>query len=285
MIIRDAIRDAVRRLVAAGVEDARQDTWLLMGHVRKQGRAALMADAFMMLPPSELQRFRSLVERRVRREPVAQIIGIKEFWSLDFNIDSHVLCPRPDTECLIEAVLHERASLEKVRPTGRRMLDLGTGSGCLLIVLLKEWPDAFGLGVDVSGRALAVAKANAEKHGVADRAAWLCANWGRALDTQFDLIVSNPPYIAMRDAADLAPEVRDHEPKRALFAGADGLDAYRTMADDVSRLLAPGGLACLEIGMGQADAVATLFENAGLTLIVRRRDLAGIERCLVLTRT
>lgn len=275
---------AASRLKSAGVDEARKDAWLLLGHVRHQDRATLLAGAFDELRLDELRRYQKVVTRRAHREPLAQIVGRKEFWSLDFRITSDVLCPRPDSECLIEAILARAREKSLARRDAHRVLDLGTGSGCLLLALLSEFPAACGIGVDVSGRALSIARSNGERLNLADRAHWLCASWGAALDGGFDVIVSNPPYIAANDAPALEPEIRRYEPQAALFAGEDGLDAYRSLAGDLDRLLTPGGFACLEIGFDQAGPVDALLRDAGLNVVGRRQDLAGIDRCLIVER-
>lgn len=280
LTIKGAIREAAHRLQAAGVEDARRDATLLLGHVRGRDRAALLADAFETLDAEERSIFQNLIERRARREPLAQIVGRKEFWSLDLHITADVLCPRPDSECLIEAARDLIGRRQDERNV-ESILDLGTGSGCLLLALLSEWPAAQGIGVDLSRPALAIARSNAESLGFAERTTWVCANWGDALRGGFDLIVSNPPYIREGDATDLAPEIRVFEPELALFGGPDGLDAYRSLAGELGRLLAPDGLACLEIGFDQASSVEALLKEAGLNVIGCRQDLAGRDRCLI----
>lgn len=281
LIIRDVVEQAANRLRAAGVDDARQDAWLLLAHIRKQDRATLLAHVRDALEADDQRAFQRLVDRRARREPLAQIVGRKEFWSLDFRISADVLCPRPDSECLIEAALAEVDKRCRSSERAPRILDLGTGSGCLLLALLSEWSAADGVGVDVSSRALAIARSNGESLDLAGRAQWLCANWGAALRGCFDLIVSNPPYIARNETPRLEPEVRQFEPETALFAGEDGLDAYRSLAGDLRRLLAPDGFACLEVGFDQADSVEALLKDAGLRTTGRRQDLAGIDRCLI----
>jgi release factor glutamine methyltransferase len=191
-------------------------------------------------------------------------------------ISADVLCPRPDSETLIEAALAEARRRNGVR----RILDLGVGSGCLLLSLLHELAEAWGVGADASERALAIARVNAERLGLAAKTAWVCGDWGRALVGPFDLIVGNPPYIPIGDCLRLTPEVRGFEPAAALFAGSDGLDAYRAMAEDLRRLLAPDGFLCLEVGFGQASRAASIMAEAGLRPIGATRDLAGVERCL-----
>ncbi|MEM7042907.1 MAG: peptide chain release factor N(5)-glutamine methyltransferase, partial [Pseudomonadota bacterium] len=260
---------------------ARQDAWLLLGHLCQMDRATLLASALDELAPQHRRAFSALVQRRAAREPLAQILGSKEFWSLDFQISKEVLCPRPDSECLIEAALSRLKEGRNAQSWGGRILDMGTGSGCLLLALLSELPAASGLGLDISKRALSMARSNSQRLGLNRRAAWLCADWARALDGTFDLIISNPPYIKAGERNALAPEVKDFEPATALFAGDDGLEAYRAMAGDLRRLLARGGFVCLEIGLGQADAVSAILRQHRLETVDQKRDLAGIDRCLI----
>ncbi len=219
--------------------------------------------------------FAALVARRAAGEPVAYITGRKSFWTLELEVTPAVLVPRPETETLIETAL---ALLE--RPPAR-ILDLGTGSGALLLAALSAWPHALGLGVDRSLPALAVARRNAERLGLAARARFIAGDWGRALAGPFDLVLANPPYVATGGPVEAA--VAAFEPAIALFAGPDGLDAYRALLPDVARLLAPGGLAVLELGAGQAPAVAALAAAAGLRGGTRA-DLAGHARALWLQR-
>jgi release factor glutamine methyltransferase len=288
--IREAVEEAAKRLGAAGVEEPRTDARLLLAHLRSVDRATLLADAREPLGHDELASFRQLVDRRVAREPVAQIIGRKEFWSLDFQITADVLCPRPDSECVVEAALKEvrwlasRLGGNRQRGWEGRILDLGTGSGCLLLALLSELPAASGIGVDISMQALSVARSNGERLGLETQASWLCGDWGASIEGRFDLIVSNPPYVTLDAAAELAPEVREFEPGTALFAGKDGLDAYRALRHDLNRLLAPEGAVLLELGEGQAAEVEALFLASGFRSVRRQQDLAGIDRCLILKR-
>jgi release factor glutamine methyltransferase len=208
---------------------------------------------------------------------MAYILGSREFWSLPLQVGPAVLVPRPESESVVEAALAEIAD----RTASLRILDLGTGSGCLLLALLSELPHASGLGIDRSAAALANPESNALRLGLAGRAAFREGEWGRDLAGPFDVIVSNPPYVATADAASLAPEVRAFEPGEALFAGPDGLGAYQALAPDCGRLLAEDGVACLEIGQGQAAAVEAIMRRHGLRLVSSRPDLAGIERCLM----
>ena len=221
--------------------------------------------------------FAALVERRAAGEPIAYITGRREFWSLDLIVTPDVLIPRPDSETLIEAA---RGLLAP--GAAPRILDLGTGSGALLLAALSQWPRGWGLGVDRSARALAVARANAATLGLAPRAAFVQADWGAALAPGWDLVLANPPYIAT--GAALGPGVAGHEPYAALFAGADGLDCYRRIVPDLPRLLAPGGIAIIEIGYDQAPAIAALAASAGLSSRIEH-DLAGRDRAVVLRDT
>jgi len=267
------------RLAEAGIESARIDARLLLEAVTGRERADLIARPRLTLTFEQEERLEQLVRRRLAREPMAYILGEKEFWSLPFVVGPAVLVPRPETETVVEAALelvHGHAPL--------RILDLGTGSGCLLLALLSELPKAGGLGTDISEPALAMAQENAKRLGLAGRAEFRRAEWGRGIEGRFDLVVANPPYVAEPDWPALPGEVRDHEPRGALCAGTDGLDAYRAIAPQLARLLAPDGSACLELGQGQAGAVEAIMRAQGLDIAGGRRDLAGIVRCLVVRR-
>ena len=276
--LRRRLVDLAAKLAAAGIEAARGEAWLLLSAATGRSRAELIAGAIESLGPAEEERLEALAARRLRREPMAHILGEREFWSLPFQVGPAVLVPRPESETVVEAALENIGD----RTAPLRILDLGTGSGCLLLALLSELPHAGGLGTDRSAAALAIARTNAGRLGLAGRAAFRETDWGRGLAGPFDVIVSNPPYVARTDAASLAPEVLAFEPKEALFAGADGLCAYQALAPDCARLLATDGVACLEIGQGQGAAVEGIMRRHGLRLVASRPDLAGIERCLVL---
>jgi release factor glutamine methyltransferase len=277
MTPRELAAQIAARLAAAGIERARSEAWLLLAAATGAERAALMAGGVGRLSAAQGARLDALARRRLAREPVAYLLGEKEFWSLRFEVGPAVLIPRPETETVVEAVLAQLP--DRARPL--RLLDLGVGSGCLLLALLSELPRATGLGVDDSSAALALAGRNAERLGVTARADFRQGRWGEGLADPFDAIVSNPPYVAEGDWDGLEPEIREFEPKAALVAGPDGLAAYRALAPDCARLLAQSGLCALEIGFGQGDAVAALLGAQALSVVERCRDLAGIERCVL----
>lgn len=268
---------ATQRLKAAGIDGPRRDAVLLLAF-----SSGIAADRLRLEPAAEIpevaaQAFAALVARRADREPVSHLTGRREFWSLPFRVSRDVLDPRADPETLIEAVL------EKVvdRSSPLRIVDFGTGSGCLLLALLHELPDATGLGIDLSPAALAVASGNAADLGLAGRVRFQAGDWGVGLEGQFDILVSNPPYIETAAIAGLEPEVARHEPMLALDGGTDGLAAYRRLVPDLARLAAPGAIAALEIGQGQEAAVAALLAGAGFVAVAVRPDLAGIPRVVM----
>lgn len=275
-----AFRDAWNRLEQAGIESARTDARLLLGMVLGGGAERVLAEKGRALTADETTRFEALIQRRLAHEPVSQIRGTREFWSLEFKVTRDTLTPRPDTETLIEALL------DHAPPAVANVLDLGTGTGCILLALLSEWPDAQGVGVDASLNALAVAQENAQVFGLEPRARfvhadWTHAGWTRDLGASFDVVVSNPPYIPGGDIAGLDKDVRDFEPLGALDGGADGLDAYRTIVNAAFNLVAKGGILAFEVGIGQAGAVADLMTDAGFKVLEKRKDLGGIERAVV----
>lgn len=278
----DARRALAAALRAGGCDSPDLDARLLIGHALGLDHGALISAADRKLTAEESARIAALGERRLAGEPVARIRGSKEFWGLELTVTDAVLVPRPETETVVEAAL---AAAEARTATGPlRIADLGTGSGALLIALLYELPNATGVGTDLSRAALAVARNNAERHGLTPRARFIVSDYGAALTGGFDLVVSNPPYIARSDIAGLARDVRDHDPHLALDGGADGLDAYRALAADARRLLRPGGTMISELGQGQADAVAHIMRAQGLTVALPiRPDLAGIPRAIAVT--
>ncbi len=270
MTVGEALREGAALLAAAGVDNPRLDARLLLGHAAGLSREALLRDPGRSVDPAP---YRALLARRAAREPVALILGRQEFWSLPFAVSAATLIPRADSEAVIEAALAAAPDRGRVG----RILDLGTGTGCLLLAALTEFPSAWGMGVDRAAEAASLAARNAAALGLAGRSAFLCGDWDAAVSGRFDLVLSNPPYIPGGDIAGLMPEVLLYEPARALDGGADGLDAYRRILAALPRLLAPGGAAVLEIGAGQAEAVAAL---AGQT-VAFRADLGGIPRAMV----
>lgn len=267
-----ALREASARLTAAGVPDAPRDARLLLAHARGLPPDRLTLHMADPLVPEALARFEALVAARARRAPVSHLTGQRLFWGRRFAVTPDVLDPRPETETLVALALAEPFS---------RVLDLGTGSGCILLSLLADRPGATGLGVDVSAAALQVAQRNAEALGLGGRAAFRCSDWCADVAGQFDLIVSNPPYIALAEMPGLSPEVRDHEPHLALTDGADGLAAYRRIAAQAPGHLAPGGRLLLEIGPTQGAAVAGLMRDAGLAGVSVHPDLDGRDRVVL----
>lgn len=270
--------EAGTTLRAAGIEEPRREARLLLGHVLGRAPGLLTMEAREPVGAAEAARFRGMVARRAAHVPAAHLTGTRGFWTLDLIVTADVLVPRPDTETLIEAAL---AALPE-RDAVRRVLDLGTGSGALLLAALSEFPAAIGIGVDRSPAALAVARANAARANLADRALFLCGDWSAALSGAFDLVLANPPYIPSGEIATLEPEVRDHDPRAALDGGLDGLGAYRAILADLPRILAPGGLAVLELGAGQAADVSRLAVGRRLGVGELRQDLGGVTRAIVL---
>ena len=266
------------RLAEAGIDTPRLEARLLLAHALGVDAATLLADRAAPLAASD---YHLLIERRAARVPLAYLLGTREFWSLPFAVSPATLIPRPDSETVVEAALAAAAKPPAGR--GRRLLDLGTGTGCLLLSLLSEWPDAWGLGVDVVPAACALAAANAAALGLAGRAAFLCADWDAALRGRFDVIVANPPYIRRDDIPALMPEVARHEPASALDGGVDGLDPYRRLLPGLTGLLAAGGVAVLEHGADQVPALARLAARWGYDA-VSRTDLADMARAIVLRR-
>jgi release factor glutamine methyltransferase len=279
--IETARRTLTARFKAAGIDSDALDARLLTGAALNLDLTGVIAQATRQLTTDEADRLDGFARRRLAGEPVARILGSKEFWGLPFKLSAETLVPRPDTETIVEATLEILRAGDRSQ-TRLRIADLGTGSGAILLALLTELPDATGIGTDLSTAALGTAKANAQYLGLASRADFIVSDYADALSGTFDLIVSNPPYIRSADIAGLAPEVRDHDPHLALDGGRDGLEAYRRIAPQAARLLSPGGLLVLEIGQGQDDDVARLVAAAGLTVMgPAKRDLAGIGRAVL----
>lgn len=266
------LRAATETLAATGIDDPARDARLLLRWASGLDAAVFSAELGERPDDLEAQRFRKAVERRAARHPVSHITGVRTFWGRDFRVTPDVLDPRPETETLIAEALH--------RGPFSRVLDLGTGSGCILLTLLAEWPEATGLGTDLSEAALRIARDNAVALKT-DRVRLARHDWWDGLDESFDLIVSNPPYIAAAEIPDLAPEVRDHEPRAALTPGGDGLGAYRSIAAGATRHLSPGGLIMVEIGPTQYHEVAAILASAGLIVHAEIPDLDQRPRVIV----
>ena len=273
-----ALADAAARLGAAGISDARREARLLLAAALDWDAARVLGHLDTEMTPAIGARLEILLARRSAREPVSRILGYREFWSLRFEVSADTLDPRPDSETLIEAAL---AALGD-RSRACRVLDFGTGSGCLLLALLSELPNAMGMGVDLSEGALETARRNAAALGLAGRVEFQRGNWGSGLGGQWDVILANPPYIPSRELEGLMPEVARYEPWSALDGGVDGLDAYRALGSEIARLLSRAGVAVVEVGAGQASDATGIMMAAGLALRARRHDLSGVDRCLVL---
>jgi release factor glutamine methyltransferase len=267
-----ALADAARQLTGSS-DTARLDSELLMAEALHIDR-----DQLILAPPDRPvpDRFWKMIERRKSGEPVAYITGRRAFWNVELHVGPGVLVPRPDSEVLIASAIEHFS--DGAGP--KRVLDLGTGPGTLLLAALDVWPEATGIGIDVSRRALSYASANARRLGIEPRLKWVQGDWAKGLAEKFDLVLCNPPYVA--EGAELGPGVREFEPDEALFAGKEGLDAYRELAPQLPRLLERGGLAAVEIGVDQAEAVTALLARDGLGATIAT-DLAGRPRALLLT--
>ena len=267
-----ALADAARQLSETS-DTSRLDSELLMAEALHIDR-----DKLLLSPPDRQvpKRFWQMVERRKAGEPVAYITGRRAFWNIELHVGPGVLVPRPDSEVLIASAIEHFDGTAGAK----RILDLGTGPGTLLLAALDIWPDATGLGIDVSRKALSYAAANARRLGFESRLKWKASDWAKGISETFDLILCNPPYVA--DGAELGPGVRDYEPDEALFAGEEGLDAYRELAPQLPRLLSKGGLAAVEIGPDQAGAVTKMLARGGLSARVAA-DLGGRDRAVLLT--
>ena len=270
MTVGDALRQGAALLAAAGVDNPALDARLLLAHAMGLDQASLLRDRGAAAPDGLWR----VLERRAAREPLAFITGRQGFWTLELEVSRETLIPRADSETLVEVVLRARRAV-------RRVLDLGTGTGCLLLAVLSEYPGAWGLGIDLAPGAAALAGRNARVAGLGGQAAFMAGDWATAIDGQFDVVLSNPPYIRAGDMAGLMPEVAGFEPRRALDGGADGLDAYRVLIAALPGLLAPDGLAVFEVGAGQAAPVSSLAAAAGFGTAVRA-DLGGVDRAVLL---
>ena len=275
-----AQRACVAPLKDADIDEPVMEARLLVGFVLGGGPERVLADRDERLTAEQASALRAALTQRCQRVPMAQIIGVREFWSLPFKVTSATLTPRPDTETLVEGLLHH------VSEPPARILDLGTGTGCILLALLNEWPDAKGVGVDASADALAVASENGEILGLSSRVRFVQADWNQeqwthVLGGPFDVVVSNPPYIPALDIEALEDDVRTHEPRRALDGGDDGLEAYHAIISQLNALMAVDGVVGFEVGIDQADDVAAMILEAGIKLLEKRADLGGVVRTVI----
>jgi release factor glutamine methyltransferase len=278
--VETARRALTARFRTSAIETAELDARILVGAALGLDLTGVVAAAGRLLTPDELTRLEDFARRRLAGEPVARLLGRKEFWGLPLQLSAATLVPRPDTETVVELALEISRG---VSGSGRRLrlADIGTGSGAILLALLSELPDAYGVGTDISEHALRTASTNAVYLKLTDRAAFVACDYAAALSAPFDLIVSNPPYIRSAEIATLATEVRDHDPHRALDGGADGLDAYRALIPQAAKLLGPGGALVVEVGHGQSADIQGLMTAAGLMPDEPpKADLAGIQRAV-----
>lgn len=276
MKIADALRNATFHFRKADIAEASRDASVLLSHVFSGDREIQFREPEKHLTEQQYSLYQGYIDRRCKREPVSHILETREFWSLDFVVSKDVLDPRPDSETLIDAVLKHFQNCDD--PS--RILDLGTGSGCLLLTLLNELEHATGLGVDISEKALIIAKENADQLKISNRTQFIKGSWFSEVSGQFDLIVSNPPYIESGDIEGLQPEVRNYEPLLALDGGVDGLDCYRTIISQISPFLTQGGLAVFEVGINQSNDVLTLLEESAFSSLKVHTDLASVQRCV-----
>ena len=276
--VETARRALANRFKSAGIESAELDARLLVGAALGLDLTGIITAAGRALTPNESNRLEAFAVRRLKGEPIARILGHKEFWGLPFRLSAASLVPRPDTETVVERAL-EIVRAWPLRP--RRIADIGTGSGAILLALLHELPDAFGVGTDISLEALRTARENAANLGLASRSAFVACNYASALSRGFDLIVSNPPYIRSADIAGLATEVRDFDPRAALDGGADGLAAYRVLIPQAADSLLPGGALVVEAGQGQDGPIKALMTMTGLAAHKdAKTDLGGVPRAV-----
>ncbi len=279
LTVTGAVRAAAAALRVAGTGTPELDARILACRASGLGRTQLITQSRSVLDPEAAATLRELVARRCNGEPIARILGQREFWGMDFLLTPAALVPRPDSETLVQAAL----SVIEAGPGRKaplRIADLGTGSGCLLVALLAELPAAFGVGIDISWEAVRTARENAARNGVGERSAFIAGSWAAAVTGRFDVIVTNPPYIASSELAELDVEVSEYEPRIALDGGSDGLGAYRALLPSAVQSLASDGVFLAEVGAGQAAAVTRLIVGAGLASEQAWRDLSGIDRAV-----
>lgn len=278
--IQTLLIESKKDLHKAGIPSYLLDADLIMAYVLNTSREEVFCRPERVLSPSQEAEFKRLTAERSARKPMAHILGVREFWGRSFKVTPDTLDPRPDSESLIEQVLQ----IYKNLPKPKRIIDFGTGTGCLLLTLLSEFNESQGVGVDISEAAIAVAKENAEKLGLANRTSFVVSNWGKKIKGEYDLIISNPPYIKNSDIDGLEPEVSTYEPKQALDGGESGLACYIDLAADMFSILAENGFAVLEHGIGQETDVRRILENNGFKFVANKPDLSGINRCVTVRK-
>lgn len=270
--------DGLTRLKNTSIQNPRLDCLLLFEKATQINRIDLICYPDQTISAAQVNYFIELIQRRITYEPISHILGMREFWSLPFFVTKDTLDPRPDSETLINASIEQFGD----HKTPLKILDLGTGTGCLLIALLKEYPNAFGLGVDISYKTLQITQKNINYHNLSDRAYLLNTNWTEGIHTTFDLIISNPPYIPLKDKDILQPDVRLFDPEKALYGGDDGLICYRAIAKIIKPFLAPKGRLILELGIHQKEDVISIFQENGFYHFESRKDLQNIDRTLII---
>ena len=267
------LQDFVDQLQNIGVENARRELTLLIAFVQNRSYIDVFFDP--ALNAEDYDRLVPLIQRRCKGEPLSKITGQREFWSLPFKVTADTLDPRPDSETIIQAVLNYFPDQHQTL----KLIDFGTGTGCLLLSALSEYPNGVGVGVDISDAALAVAQQNVQQLGLSQQASFVQSNWAENLQGEFDILISNPPYIGLSEPLETA--VKEYDPPQALYGGEDGLEAYRALLPELKRFMHPKSLAFIEIGQGQGDSVRSIGEEAGLICLSTYPDLAGIERVVV----
>ncbi len=275
MKLKEIIRNTKARFRDAGIESYAIDADVIIAEAIDKNREFLIGNPEYEVAQEQLEKIEGFCNRRENREPVAKILGRKEFWSMEFAVDKNTLDPRPDSETLIEAVL----GIYQDKAADLRILDLGTGSGCLLLVLLSEYKNAYGMGVDINSGAINKAKENSFKLNLARCSDFVVSNWVEKVDGDFDLVIGNPPYIKESDIDSLEPEVSKYDPYIALAGGENGLSCYEEIAKNMP--LKSGGYAVFEFGLGQGEDVKNIFCNAGMQFVSFKKDLSGIDRCIV----
>lgn len=278
--IKELLLESKGRLQKVNIPSYSLDADLLMAHAINSSREDVFLNRERQLSQQQETIFNDLIKRRESREPMSHIVGKREFWGMEFKVTKDTLDPRPDSESLIEQVLH----IYKDKKPPKKIIDFGTGTGCLLLTLLSEFKEAEGVGVDKSKGAILVAEENSKKLELAKRVSFVVSNWGENVKGEYDLIISNPPYIRNNDIEGLEPEVSNYEPKDALDGGNSGLECYIDLAPDLFRLLSNGGFAVLEHGVGQEADVKKILENNNLNFVSYKKDLAGINRCVTVKK-